>query len=105
MSENLKEEQDKVAPNLFIGKILNDRMLKCEVLDFNGTNISIKVLEIHWDRLGTYLDIGKQYSLFKHEGYNSIQVWEIPYQQMKRRASQVILQWEKDIGWMWDLDS
>jgi hypothetical protein len=101
------DSKDMTDPNLYVGKILNDSILKCEVVDVHKTNIHVKILEIHWDRMGTYLDVGNIYPVFKHSGWNedNIQVWEISSKRMKRSSSQVILQWEKGSGWTWDLDS
>jgi hypothetical protein len=98
---------DKGAPNLFLGKIINDGSIKCEVVDVHTTNIHVKILEIKWDRLGTYLDVGKVYPVFKHSSEylgDDMQIWEISSKRMKRDTSQVLLYWEKDIGWTWDLD-
>lgn len=102
----LIDPEDKITSNLSVGKILDDRIIKCEIIDVHETNIHVKILEIYWERMGTYLDVGKTYPIFKHSGWNenNIQVWEISSKHMKRDASQVILQWEKGIGWRWDLD-
>lgn len=101
-----RDPLDKESPNLFIGKILQDGILKCEVVDVHNTNIHVKILEIYWERMSTYLDVGKIYPVFKHSGWNDqkIQVWEIAPKHMKRDTSQVILQWEEQLGWVWDLD-
>lgn len=101
-----RPKEDKLTPNLFIGKIIDDNSIKCEVVDIHNTNIHIKILEIKWDRMGTYLDVGEVYPVFKHSGWNdkTIQVWEIAPKHMKRSSSQVIFQWEEGIGWTWDLD-
>ena len=96
---------DKDAPNLFIGKIIDDGAIKCEVVDLHHTNMHVKILEIKWDRITTYLDLDKVYPVFKHSGWGeNMQVWEISGKRMKRSTSQLILQWEKGVGWMWDLD-
>jgi hypothetical protein len=103
----VKDPKDKDSTNLFVGKILEDRILKCEVVDVHKTNIHVKILDIYWDRMGTYLDVGKTYPVFLHSydmNNQDMQVWEISPKHMKRSTSQVILQWEKDIGWCWDLD-
>ena len=98
--------RDRNTPNLYVGKIIDDGSIKCEVVDVHQTNIHIKILEIKWDRMGTYLDVGKVYPVFKHSGWNdkTIQVWEIASKHMKRSTSQVIFQWEEGLGWTWDLD-
>lgn len=100
-----RDPADKVTPNLYVGKIMEDGAIKCEVIEVHKTNIHVKILEIKWDRLGTYLDVGKTYPVFKHRGWgNGLEVWEIAPKHMKRSTSQVILQWEEGIGWVWDLD-
>ena len=95
------------TPDIFVGKIIDDGSVKCEVVaHHNKNNMHIKILEINRDRMGTYLDTGKIYPIYKHSGWNDkeIQVWEIASKHMKRDSSQVILQWEDEIGWTWDLD-
>jgi hypothetical protein len=95
------------TPDIFVGKIIDDGSIKCEVVaHHNKNNMHVKILEIKWDRLGTYLDAGKIYPVFKHRGWDNmgLQVWEISPKRMKRSTSQVILQWENGIGWTWDLD-
>lgn len=103
-----KPRPDKDAINLFVGKIMEDSSIKCEVIAVHKTNIHVKILEIYWERLGTYLDIGKTYPVFKHDGGiisdDKMQIWEIASKHMKRSTSQVLLCWEKDFGWTWDLD-
>lgn len=101
----VRDPLDKESTNLFVGKILQDGAIKCEVIDVHNTNIHVKILEIYWDRMGTYLDVGKTYPVFKHSGWNGdFQVWEISGKHMKRDFSQVLLCWEKDCGWSWDID-
>ena len=47
--------EDLDAPNIFVGKIINDGSIKCEVVaHHNKNNMHVKILEIKWDRLGTY---------------------------------------------------
>lgn len=58
---SIPDPQDKITSNLSIGKILDDRILKCEIIDVHETNIHVKILETYWDRMGTYLDVGKTY--------------------------------------------
>lgn len=106
-SPNYPPARDRQTPNLYVGKIIDDDIIKCEVVDVHKTNIHVKILEIKWERMGTYLDVGKVYPVFKHSGWNSdetFQVWEISSKHMKRDTSQVIFQWEKGLGWCWDLD-
>jgi hypothetical protein len=96
---------DLKSPNLFLNKIIDDGSVKCEVVDIHKTNIHVKILEINWPHLGTYLDVGKTYPVFKHSGmYKDLEVWEIAPKHLKRCSSQVIFQWEEGIGWVWDID-
>lgn len=105
--KQIRDPKDKLSPNLYIGKILEDSILKCEVVDTHRNNIHVKILDIYWERMGSYLDVGKIYPVFKHSGWDGrgLEVWEIAPKHMKRDASQIILQWEEDIGWCWDIDS
>lgn len=96
---------DKDAPNLFIGKIIDDGSIKCEVISCEKGDFRIKILEINWKWLGTYMDLGKVYPLLICFDRKGMQTWKVDPDQMKRSTSQVILQWEEGIGWVWDLDS
>lgn len=98
--------EDRDAPNLFVGKVLDDRNIKCEVVSCTEEYFRIKILEIRWVRLGTYMDLGCIYplKLCYDSGDGEMMVWEIDPDTMKRSTSQVLLAWEKDLGWTWDLD-
>jgi pyruvate dehydrogenase complex dehydrogenase (E1) component len=95
---------DRDAPNLFVGKIINDGSIRCEVVSCTEDDFRIKILEIHWDRLGIYMDLGQNYPLRFCFNCERMMVWEADPETMKRNTSQVILAWEKGIGWIWDLD-
>jgi hypothetical protein len=96
------------STNLFVGKIIDDGSLKCEVVAHhnNNNNMHIKILKIEWAPLGSYLDVGKVYPVYKHSNkYNDTnQVWEIASKHMKRDTSQVLL-WFSSGSWSWDIDS
>lgn len=106
MNKKVKEDLD--VPNIFVGKIIEDNIIKCEVVaHHNKNNMHVKILEIYWDRMGTYLDVGKVYPVYIHSNKYlgaGMQIWEISPKHMKRSTSQVLLAWEKEIGWCWDLD-
>ncbi len=105
-AKRVREDLD--VPNIFVGKIMDDGNIKCEVVAHNNkNNMHVKILEIKWERLGTYFDVGKIYPVFMHSNGilgEGMQIWEISSKRMKRDTSQVLLCWEKDIGWSWDLD-
>lgn len=111
--KNVKEisldKEDKDYPNIFIGKIIDDGNMKFEVIaHHNKNNMHIKIIEINWDRLATYLDIDKVYPVYKHSSKylgEEMQIWEISPKHMKRNTSQILLAWEKNFGWNWDIDS
>lgn len=97
---------DKESTNLSIGKIIESRLLKAEVKSFDDNSIEVTVLEIPDSVMQRYLDIGKIYKLTRHTSWKGdLLLWEIPREQMKRSVSQILLQWEKNIGWTWDIDS
>jgi hypothetical protein len=97
---------DKQSANLFVGKIIECKLLKAEVKSFDDDNIEINTLEVPDNIMQKYLDVGKSYKLIRHTHWNGdLLIWEIPKEQMKRSYSQVLLQWEKNIGFMWDIDS
>lgn len=97
---------DTDAPDLFIGKFIRDRSITCEVVSCTEDDFRIMILKIEWDRLGTYLNVGQTYPLRKvYQSHNGeMTVWEVTPENMKRSTSQVLLTWEKGIGWSWDLD-
>jgi hypothetical protein len=96
---------DQEAPNLFVGKIINDGTIKCQVVSCTEDDFRVKILEIGWDRLGTYLDLDQTYPLRSCYTGKGMNVWEVDPDTMKRSFSQVLLAWEKDLGWTWDIDS
>jgi len=99
-------KDDKNNPNLFVGKIIKSALLEAKVLSFDQNNIEIEVISNPDEMMQRYVDVGRKYKLFRHEHWNgNLLLWEIPGNQMKRSYSQVLLQWEKNIGWIWDLDS
>jgi hypothetical protein len=100
-----REKADKDAPNWYVGKIIDDGNVKCEVISCEENDFRIKILEINWERLGTYMDLGTVYPLRLCYTGRGMQTWEVDPEQMKRDTSQVILQWEEQLGWTWDLDS
>jgi hypothetical protein len=110
-----KEKQikaDRDAPNLYAGKIISDRNLEYEVISIEPdmNNMTVKVMRIDWDVLGRYLDVGNTYPVFKHKSEyfteeKGMVIWEVEPTSMKRDVSQILLAWEKDIGWSWEVDS
>jgi hypothetical protein len=97
---------DKENKNLYIGKIIQSGLLKAQVKSFDDNNIEVTVLEIPDNIMQRYLDVDKSYKLIRHSHWEGdLLLWEIPKEQMKRSVSQVLLQWEKNIGWTWDIDS
>jgi hypothetical protein len=106
MQEVREMRQDKDAPNLFVGKFIKDQSLTCEVIACANDDFRVMPLKIQWERLGTYMDVGKIYPLrVVYESKNGeMKIWEVDPETMKRNTSQVLLAWEKNIGWTWDLD-
>ena len=94
--------------NLFVGRIIEDSTVSVEVLSFDNDNMFVKALKVNNVYFERYLQVGKKYRVFKHPGWDfdeGIQVWEVDPKDMTRNSSQMILQWEDEIGWIWDLDS
>jgi len=106
MQEVKQVRQDKDAPNLFVGKFISDNSITCEVVACAEDDFRIMILKIQWNRLGTYMDVGQTYPLRRtYQSQNGeMTVWEVRPENMKRDTSQVLLAWEKGIGWTWDLD-
>lgn len=92
---------------LFPGQIIESNWkLKVKIVAYDKTSIEIEVLEVGDPIMQRYLDVGKKYPLNKLPQWDGdLQVWEVDPKSMKRQVSQVLLQWEKDIGWSWDIDS
>lgn len=68
--------------------------------------ILIQVVALKNEYFERYLDLNKIYPLFKHDYWKgNLQLWEIEPRSMKRAVSQLLLQWENEVGWNWDLDS
>jgi hypothetical protein len=98
--------EDLYKPNLYIGKLIGDKHLQGKVISFDNENISIEITLLDDEYYERYLDLGKIYPLFQHKHWEgSLLLWEIEPKTMKRHSSQLLLQWEKDSGWSWDLDS
>lgn len=98
--------KDLDAPNLFVGKLIGNSYLQGKVLSFDDNGIQIEVTALNNKYFERYLDLGGIYSLFQHKHWKSdLLLWEIDPKTMKRAVSQLLLQWEKEIGWTWDLDS
>lgn len=93
------------TPNLFVGKLIGDKHLKGKVVSFDEDNIMMEIVLLNNEYYERYLDLGKTYPLFRHTHWNGdLLLWEVKPEAMKRDVSQILLQWEKDIGWTWDLD-
>jgi hypothetical protein len=64
-----------------------------DVLEFGPDFIRIRVVGTS-PRIGTYLDVGVQYTLRKVFDLGGMQTWEIPEGQMKRNTSQLLLEFQ-----------
>jgi len=74
-----------------VGMILRDNKNAWEVLEYNGTDrMKIKVLEA-CPHTATYVRVGGEYPVEKHESEYGGQVWEIPGDDMDRDSSQMLL--------------
>jgi hypothetical protein len=97
---------DLNEPNLFIGKEIGTSSLKGKIISFDDNNIKMKIITLHDELYERYFDLNEVYPLFKHTYWTgNLLLWEVNPESMKRQYSQILLQWEKDIGWTWDLDS
>ena len=90
----------KQSDQLTNGQVISDRNLSLEIVSCEDLqNIKVKILSIDWDRLETYVDVGKEYRMFKHFGNGySFSVWEIDPEGMKRCTSQLLMYWERNQG-------
>jgi hypothetical protein len=69
-----------------------------QIIFVDKEKMIIKVIETGPDKygsIGSYLDIGREYTLNRHENCGG-ELWEIPSKQMKRKTSQVLLYWFDD---------
>lgn len=104
------DDEDLEAPNLFVGKKIGDADadLLGEVIAFDEDGIQMKILLITDRHFNKYMDVGNVYSMFRHKHWTfeeGLMLWEVEPSSMKRSNSQIILQWENDLGWTWDLTS
>lgn len=90
----------KQSDQLTNGQVISDRNLSIEIVSCEDLkNIKVKILRIDWDRLETYVDVGKEYRMFKHIGWgDDFGVWEIDPKGMKRSTSQLLMYWERNQG-------
>lgn len=97
---------DLEQPNLFVGKKIGDSALEAEVLTYYDDGMAVKITQLKDKYFERYLDLGGVYALIQHKHWQgNLLLWEVKPEMMKRQVSQILLQWEKDIGWTWDLDS
>ena len=101
---NIDSKQSNQLTN---GQIISDRNLSIEILSCEDLkNIKVKVININWDRIETYVDLGKVYRMFKHDGNDDFTVWEFDPDEMKRNTSQLLMYWERKVGFTgFDLDT
>lgn len=90
-----------LRPNM----VIDDGNVRCKIVSYGENDFRIRILAINWDRLNTYMDLGETYSLLLCSDFDDYKVWEVDPDQMKRDTSQVLLAWEKNVGWTWDLDA
>ena len=105
MSKILDLDYD--APNLYIGKEIGSTKLKGKVVSFDDSNIEMLIVAVNNEYFSRYVDVGQTYPLFRHTYWTferGLMLWEVNHKYMKRDVSQILLQWEKDIGWTWDMD-
>ena len=96
---------DKNAPNLTIGKLIGNSRIEGKIISFDDDNIQIEITSVEDKYYQRYVDKGKTYPLFQHKYWTGdLLLWEVKPSAMKRDVSQLLLQWQKDIGWTWDLD-
>lgn len=97
---------DKNEPNLFVGKLIGNSHLEGKVISFDDNSITVEITKLNDKYYERYVDLGKSYPLVRLKHWQgNLLMWEVDPQSMKRSVSQLLLQWEKNIGWTWDLDS
>lgn len=98
--------QDLDAPNLFVGKVIGNTRLEGKVVSIAEDNgFTVEITKLDDEYFERYMDLGKTYPLFQHKHWEGdLLLWEVDPKFMKRSVSQILLQWEKDVGWTWDLD-
>jgi hypothetical protein len=100
------DKAENNEPNIFVGKIFNDQMLTAEILNINDNGFKIKVLNVKDSYFQRYLEVNKIYDLVQLKHWQGdLLLFEIPSEQMNSNNSQVLLQFEKGLGWGFDLDS
>jgi hypothetical protein len=103
------DEPLKMTTQIHVGQYFTmpwgkDGVDEWEVVSFDDIFIRIRVIQCS-PRIGTYLDIGAQYTLRKVFDLGGTQTWEIPEAQMKRSTSQLLLEFQNGRLVGLDLDS
>jgi hypothetical protein len=83
------------------GQVIESWETRIEVVEVSDTKAKVKVLDC-WDKymkggdptgcMGSYLDIGKTYTLNRHPGWSNMEVWVFRESELKRRDSQILLE-------------
>lgn len=92
------------CPDLKIGLIVEWSDVEFEIMSFDRSNISIKILKCNDKHLNTYVDLNKIYSGKLSADYDNFKIWVINEDELKRTSSQLLIGWSSGDGFDWELD-
>ena len=106
--KSYKPKDVVLPPTRFkINQIVKTGPDEWQIIHIEETKMIVQVLNTGVDvygSVGSYLDTGKKYELFRHS-QDSFELWEICPEMMKRSTSQILLYWwPEDDDPMIDLD-
>jgi hypothetical protein len=94
-----KKKEVILPPTRFkYGQVIDSGPDTWQVIHIEENKMTIKVIKTGPDKhghIGSYLDIGAFYDLFRHED-DLQELWEVHPEMMKRDTSQVLLYWFKE---------
>ena len=87
--------------------IIGHDSLGVKILSVSDLELTVKVISLNDKYYERYLDLGKEYTLFKHKHActDSMLLYEFTPNQMNRQVSQLLLYWFDGCGWSFELDS
>ena len=102
--------RDINVPNLYVSKKIGDSTLQGEVIKYDDTVLTLKIIQLDDLYFDNYLEINKTYNLNRYTDkdwadYSADRMlWEIDDLSISKKGVKILLYWEKNIGWTWELE-
>jgi len=87
-----EEGMDKTG--FYVGQVIEDFGQKWVIRTLEGDKASFEVLGTNEDKpgcIGSYVDVGKTYTMERISNYPNYEIWEVNPAEMKRSTSQVLV--------------